>query len=352
MKEGKTRKKIQRIRKIIGFINVLLLSFLLLLFWHIMDMDVYLEMAESSIDSIFQERDANRIVALCKGQPLYTCYKDRLVEIVQKYNFSYATQVLAAVQMSDPETQPCHVLAHYMARAAVNKDPENWVGLLDKVDISDCGGGFLHGTFEGRMGYDPSFAINTESANSICGRYRHNVEKSMSCFHWYGHVFMLETSGVLEAALPQCEGILPRERVFNCYDGAFMEFIYQPMLLEHGISKSLQVTEEYISSRLIPTCLKYADTEKGVACWTEMGEPHMNISGNDPASVREGCNKAPTVKERKACYNKAETVIALRPEFTTAEKLVSVCESFRGDSDFEGYRDCLRHMIGGFAHYS
>mgnify|MGYP001602505389 CR=1 FL=1 len=347
----KKKNIVEIIHKTFPALNIALAAYLLLLVAKIAGIDVYLDTVKERAVAVIEKQDADHIVSECKGQALTGCYRDKLVNLINKHNFSYALKTLAFIQQEDPATRPCHVLAHYMARAAVAKHPQNWLELLDVVKISDCGGGFLHGIFEGYMGFDPSFELTINSANTICGRYKSDPEKIMSCYHWFGHVFMLDERGNLESSLPRCVGAIPQQYSFNCYDGVFMEFIYQHMLLDHGISTSLNISQEYITNILIPTCLKYAGTTEGVACWTEVGEPHMNVSDFDPAYARDGCKRAPSDKERLVCYEKAETIIALQPKFSSPELLVNVCERFREGESEDGYRDCLRHMIGGFAHY-
>lgn len=293
-------------------------------------------MASVIYDNCFKERKAG-------------CYKKEFTEITKDEGLVFATKTLYAMQDLDPPIRHCHVLAHEMARVETLKNPSEWKGLLDKVDLSQCGGGFFHGVLEAHIGSEPDFKITTETIKEICIGERTNEKdfRVRTCVHILGHLTMIETLGQIEPALPICAG-LPDVLAYNCYNGVFMEDSFKTSLAVHGLAE-LPVRDKPRLERQRARCFNYKDMPAS-ACWTDMAEIFIEFHNYDAAITYKLCNEAPEELSRTNCYKKAVTLMPLSPSYDKVEKLVAPCKPFLKED--EKYSQCYRNMISGLLFYS
>lgn len=289
---------------------------------------------------------AEQIARSCAIKRSESCYTDELVSLVKK-NFALAEQALTALQDIDPSTKSCHVLAHYMGREALKKDPSQWLALTDAVDVLACGSGFLHGVLEGHLSASPGITLTSALSQEVCDRGQDSYRKRM-CTHFMGHFFLVDTSGKLDEAFPQCQGVNPALR-FDCFDGMFMEDHQKLALAEHKIFPAPEYTAAYAKS-LEKGCGRYQD-EKNLACWVEMAEVYAKTYGYDAQTIYKQCNEnAPTDAARQSCYSKGIVILATFPYDVSAKKLTEICEPFAGQRDkFQG---CASQLISSLMYYS
>jgi len=290
---------------------------------------------------------AEQIAHSCAIKRSESCYTDELVLLVKKENFALAEQTLLALQDIDPSTKSCHVVAHYMGREALKKNPSKWLALADTVDVLACGSGFLHGVLEGHLSASPGITLTSALSQEVCDRGADSYRKRM-CTHFMGHFFVVDTSGKLDEAFPQCQGVNPALR-FDCFDGMFMEDHQKIALTEHNILPAPEYTPAYAKS-LEKSCGRYQG-DKNIACWVEMAEVYAKTYGYDAKTIYNQCNdNASTDSARQSCYSKGIVILATFPYDVSAKQLTAICEPFAlQGGKFEG---CASQLISSLMYYS
>jgi hypothetical protein len=274
------------------------------------------------------------------------CYKKELVALTKNLGFSNAEKTLYALQDIDEFTKSCHVLAHYMAREALNIDPDKFLELVDSINVSVCGSGFLHGVLEAKLSFDPTLKVDGNLADEICNRGTDEYRKRM-CAHFMGHLFLVDTNGDVPQALPVCDTVIQQFK-FDCYDGLFMEDHQKLALAEHQIVPEPQYTPQYLEA-LENNCQKYGDVAAN-ACWTEIAEVAAKTYSYDPAKIYESCMKAKSPSSQNACYYKGGTVVVTYPIEPELPKLLSICKYYENNES--QYQACTNNMISSLMYYS
>lgn len=277
-------------------------------------------------------------------QDKMTCYKTELSALTKEKGFAYAEKTLYALQDIDPFTKSCHTIAHYMARQALT-NPDKFLDLVDSINVSACGSGFLHGVLEAKLSFDPSVQIDSKMADEICNRGSDDYRKRM-CEHFMGHLFLVDKNGSIAQALPTCEGVLP-QYTFDCYDGLFMEDHQKLALAEHQIAPEPQYTPQYLTT-LQNNCLKYSSVLAN-ACWTEIAEVAAKTYNYDPQKIYKACMIPQDSQSQTACYNKGGTVIVTYPIEVATAKLVAICQPY---GDLPRYQSCTSNLIASLMYYS
>lgn len=347
MKNILTKKTLTNPHNILSFL-IIVFSILVSLYYldafHVRYPNNRVNLSEEEIKS-----HAKDIIMRCKD-PSKTnpqeCYKEKLISVTKTYGISTSHKILISLQDSEPLTQNCHVLAHYMSREAYLRSERDFYNLIDNVDISACGGGFLHGVLETYIAknetiLDENGIIKSSFTNEVCGRGE-NTYKQLACAHLMGHIFLLNTYGSIQEALPSCAN-LRAEWQYICYDGLFMEDHQKLMLAEHGISPSVVLNKEYIAS-MEKECNTHTGLA-GMACWKEMAEMYAHTYGYDPKIIYEGCLRAPNEESKNECYFKGVEVMApYTYGFDTKEKLLLICSFYENKAH---YSDCTSRIMLG-----
>ncbi|OGZ44906.1 MAG: hypothetical protein A3C84_00965 [Candidatus Ryanbacteria bacterium RIFCSPHIGHO2_02_FULL_48_12] len=291
--------------------------------------------------------DARRIVGACRGNGWDACYKKELEQVTTRGGMQYGELVLTNLQDIDPAARDCHVLAHAISRAAVRKDPADWKNLLNEADAASCGSGYLHGVLEAHVWDDPEFKLTPAFVDEAC-RSRKDFYDQRMCFHFMGHLFLVDEEGKVPPALVSCQEIPEDQFRFECYDGLFMEHNQKLALADHGMEPLPNITPQYLE-QLRAHCLSY-DGQKSLACWQEMAEMYAKLYEYDPIKVFENCYTAPTDQERKICYFKGIVVTSIYALSDTPDRLLSICKPY--DADEGTYKMCTEYIIATFMHYS
>lgn len=290
------------------------------------------------------KESARNLIENCRTKKGEDCYRKGFESLIKKYNFSFAEKTLYALQDLDEATKSCHILAHYLSRTAVNKDPGDWKYLLDTVNVNTCGSGFLHGVLEAHLGDNPRTEFSGALGNEVCDRGTDVYRKRM-CMHFMGHFFIIETFDDVAKAVPYCDMVVSPLR-FDCLDGVFMEHNQKIALEDHGMAKLPEYTPEY-SKELEKTCLKFQG-QASTACWTEMAEVYAKTFGYNAKIIHDHCYTAPS-GEAKSCYLKAAVALATYPYDVTAPKLTDICVFYKEE---KAYQECAHAIISSLLYYS
>ncbi len=291
--------------------------------------------------------DARRIVGACRGNGWDECYKKELEQITSRAGLRYGERVLVRLQDVDPAARDCHVLAHAISRAAVRNNPSDWKNILNEANAAACGSGYLHGVLEAHVWDDPDFALTPAFVDEAC-RSRKDFYDQRMCFHFMGHLFLVDAEGDIPPALASCEKISEDPFRFECYDGLFMEHNQKLALADHGIEPLPNITPQYLKE-LRDHCLTYQG-QKGLACWQEMAEMYAKLYAYEPEKVFEHCYTAPTDVERRTCYFKGIVVTSIYALSDSPDRLLSICKPY--DTDEGTYKTCTEYIIATFMHYS
>lgn len=274
--------------------------------------------------------DAMSAVAKCRDVPNWRdCYGYKIAEYLKKDSLDYSMKVLDKVEDIDEKAQSCHVIAHRMAAAEMEKDPSKWGDLVKKVDQNFCSYGFIHGVIEARSRFEPEFAVNPKSIEQICDLISGGTRvrgTDQSCAHIMGHVVLAEKEGSVPQAIAVCDKIEEKLQ-YQCNSGIFMENFTRDNLVAHGIAEYAPWGEETIQSQE-ELCLSHEDSISAKACWMEVSHLYANKYPFQPEKVYKECQKAPSELFREECYMHSIQTLLEKPNPTDAY-LLSLCEPFR-----------------------
>ncbi len=180
------------------------------------------EMKDVLVDclSLADERDACYATA-CEYEPGYLCAEDVLDVVVEIAGPERAMGVLHEI-MASPVfaiTSDGHLLSHIVGRATSRVFGSSGNNFLRCP--SDFNNGCFHGFFEDTL---PKSDSPVDVVVSICENMPPDTplkEKSY-CYHGAGHVFMMQVSHDLDAAIDLCLQV-PENWSESCWQGVFME---------------------------------------------------------------------------------------------------------------------------------
>ncbi|MEX2028138.1 MAG: hypothetical protein WD988_01395 [Candidatus Curtissbacteria bacterium] len=313
-------------------IGLLLISIVFL----VLILPTYQDLTKKTVPRTSMDGEAQRITLLCQKSALsQNCYIKEFLNLSKTYGTDFSKKVLSGIQDIDPTTNNCHTIAHSIARAAVEKNPETWQELLAAEDPNYCSGGFFHGVIEARTGFDGGFKLNGPEAEALC-KEGNNPYKEGSCKHILGHLILVEERGEIDRAIKICDEIKPPHED-ECYGGVFMENMVRENLKEHGLSPQYNWDMEY-SLRNEALCEKQlGKAAKG--CWGQMGHLYAVIYSDDPQKVFDQCSGAPQQTFTDNCYRLAVSKIAVTAD---QPKLDVACNVYKDDG---AYRQCVSYVL-------
>lgn len=337
----KILKFLKSTQQIVIFLNLIVLFFIILILFkmHNNTKSLY------AINNPEIQNLAKKIFEDCR----YTnasCYKKTFESLIMDHDFTYAEKTLFALQDLDPTTKSCHVLAHFMSRTAVKKNPSDWLSIFDNIDVNACGSGFLHGVLESHLGDNPDTKFDAKLSEEVCNRGEDIYRKRM-CTHFMGHFFIVNTNDNVEKAVPYCDGVSP-DLKFDCLDGLFMEHNQKIALEDHGLAKLPTYTPEYAKS-LEDVCLKYSGPQAG-ACATELAEVYAKTFGYNADVIYEHCHAKKNRSYGGNCYGKGETILSTYPMDLNAKQMTDICKFF--EKEEMGYKICIQNILASLMYYS
>lgn len=270
------------------------------------------------------------------------CYSKKLADLTNTKSIQEATNTLLELEKIEPQTKGCHIMAHKMSIAAVEKYPNNWKNLLGEIDPLMCTSGFIHGILEAHTRFDPSFKIDGESLEATC-QYIVNTSKTdidPTCSHILGHLLLAQNNGNIESSVEICSEVTEKLR-HECYSGVFMENITRHNLEIHGIAERIQWDLEHTRAQE-KICLQYKGTESN-ACWQEVSHMYAALENNHPEKVFGLCSSnAPTQQEKDDCYIHAVAFMPLLPTFNF-DNLKLLCKPYENNSLM--YIKCFNNVV-------
>lgn len=265
--------------------------------------------------------DSQRILGACKNNnDLERCYGEQFSDLGKKVELDHTLSVFHTLQSVDPRAKSCHFIAHKISQSVVAKNPQMWLGLFEKLDLSECSRGFFHGAIEGYLQYDPEFELTAKSITEICSKVSDSARKKVSeahvnglCVHAVGHMLLVQTEGMIDNGIEVCSH-LPKAHTSYCYDGVFMENTNRENLTLHGLSEDLEWNEEN-TMQIRELCKKYSGRIAS-SCWESIADMYGNIAYGDSARLYQLCQGAPEPDDREKCYAKGSGFMA----FLTASR--------------------------------
>lgn len=296
---------------------------------------------ESEIRSITEEMIQN-----CKRRSYKTqlCYDKQFFELTKETSVSTALLVLEELEKRDRRFNHCHSTAHIIADAEIGKDYTKWRTFLTTLkNPTICTRGFIHGTLEALLAYDPSFQVNPKYISELCYSLRDSIKGSsgsLECAHSMGHVFLIFFQNNVSKAVSLCKD-LPNEFQFYCFDGIFMESILRDMLISHNLAKSLiPFTEESI---LLQENLCRRQTGLAAkACWKEISLMYVFITKYTPSKVWELCQRGTGADNQKECYLHS-TFLSFDSGSLLQKAYPDLCKPFY--SEKTSYIDCVNRIF-------
>ncbi|HVT01086.1 MAG TPA: hypothetical protein VHE53_02510 [Patescibacteria group bacterium] len=287
-------------------------------------------------------------VTKCKNtQTWRTCYGEKLSSFVKTNTIDSTLLLLNDIENQDPKTRDCHILAHYISSAVVEKNPKDWRKLLQKVNIAACNYGFVHGSIEGLSRYDKSFEINPKNIPGICEQIN-NISKANSdqgCAHIMGHILLSEQCDQsveegLKTTISECDE-LPINLQHECYAGAFMESFTRDNLNSECNTPHIPWGTEAIAMQQENTCLQYSGKQAD-SCWQEISHIYNALFPNNPERVYGECQHAPTKENTIYCYHHAVFTLVLN-ESADKKYFASLCEPFLNYEP--NYTTCYKDIV-------
>jgi|SRR3989344_7382592 len=270
------------------------------------------------------------------------CSYDKMSEIAKTIPFDSSIKIMKALEKIDPRSRDCHLMAHAVATAEMERNPNSWKEFLTKVDANYCTGGFIHGMVEGLNRYDKSFKLDENSLPAICGIVKKSVKGSggdQYCAHISGHILLTEQAGLIDESVEVCSKV-PKNLQYQCNGGVFMESITRDNLILHGLGEHIPTNQKTTDAQEA-LCRQYSGIA-GQGCWREISHMFVVLAKNDPQKTYDLCRKAPSNIYGNECYLHASGLIIREPRLSTDIKN-SVCNPLIGNNVL--FRRCISGVI-------
>ena len=294
---------------------------------------------------------AQRISAIClKNDQYQDCLGEEFASLVEPYGFSFMKDALRHFQNIDVSTRNCHVIGHKITQKLTNRDPERWLEILDQIDPSGCGGGFMHGVLEVKTGIDTDFEITRATFEEICKKSYSNGPDT-SCAHILGHLTLFQKEGNLESALEVCTG-LSGNYLFECYGGIFMEDSFRTNFVDHGLEAPPIRNKDWFLKQLA-RCKKYNTLEYVEAgCFYDLAEVAAQVNDYVAKGAYEVClNQTRWPQSKERCYVRASYIVATAPIPKIDNMDFSeLCGLFPENGKVE--QKCINETVGALMSYS
>lgn len=286
--------------------------------------------------------EVERLYAACdRYSHKEQCYADGFYRLSQKTDLTFAKNILLALQRKDPrDARGCHLMAHKIAYAQMEKDPSKWKELLSKQDPNFCTGGFMHGILEKHMQADQKFGLTADQFPVICSIVKD--QGTLSCNHILGHLLLVEKGGYIDYALGICKDVTDNAARYECMSGVFMENLTRLNLVDHKLAKPLPWNVEN-TKKIEALCSRHSG-EQAEACWKEISYMYITISDEDPTGLYNKCYSLAQKNFQEACYIYGAGNMVVFSNFKAAN-LPRVCAPFI-EKDWDMYDKCLGQITG------
>lgn len=275
------------------------------------------------------------------------CYGKKIATLTKTYDFALALNAISELQARDEKVNDCHILAHYAAISAVEKDPGQWQDILKLVDLSDCNYGYIHGALEGLSRVDPNFLINERTIPKICAQVtaiKRSPGSDQGCAHIMGHLTLAgfcnkDITKAVDSAVNVCS-LVNDTLQHECFAGIFMESFTRDNLVAHCESSKVAWDEELIIKQE-ELCKAY-EGEASISCWQEISHLYNAYYPNDPEMVYKKCLGANDPKKISSCYFHAVATLIQGP--TDTSYLRAICQPLI--ENYSNYTSCTTQATG------
>lgn len=236
------------------------------------------------------------------------CYGNLFYTLNKANPLSFSLQVLNALQDIDPQTRDCHIPAHKMMQAEVEKNPKNWQPILGRISYTSCNYGFVHGLMEGVAHYNHSFQINEKTIPQICAlmvKYSPHSGIDTTCSHIFGHLLLTDNyvgnvPDSIKLAVGICDKV-PSLLQHECFAGIFMESFTRDNLVYEGLTGRIAWSTPPVIAQQEQICRQYVPPAS-YGCWQEISHMYNAEFSKQPKKVFSSCSHAPDADDRNYCY--------------------------------------------------
>lgn len=287
--------------------------------------------------------NAQKIYEFCskQNQSLERCYTSQFYALTRENNLDYSIKTLTGLQDLDPSSRGCHLISHKIASAEVQKNPSNWINLLEKVNPYFCTGGFLHGVIEAHMGSDSSFVISANQIETICSKVKEKSYGQKSCYHSLGHLLLLQEEQNIPSSIEICNKVKDQVGSYECLSGVFMENITRENLIDHKLAE--RIPWDVPHTKQVEELCKKQSGQAAKACWKEISYMYITIGDNKPANLYKLCKNAPTKEMQDECYIYGVGNMVVFNSFSTLQ-LENVCNEYSNKDPL--LKTCIYQVIG------
>lgn len=270
------------------------------------------------------------------------CYADFFTNLTRKKDIVYTASAVKKLISFNPNANiSCHLIAHKVSRAEIEKDPKNWKEIIKKISINDCTGGYLHGALEAHIAEDPDFRISDKTINSVCDNLDLDTDANgAGCEHAMGHLLLVQNERDLSSTTKECNK-LDENPAQDCLMGAFMEHVIGENLLAHGLISELPKWDEKRAQELEKLCMRQIG-QAANACWRQIAHIYASISHDDPQELYDHCSLAPEKDLKESCYLHGIGVIS-NQLLPNPEKFYKICSILDITDTF--FAKCLHSSI-------
>lgn len=157
----------------------------------------------------------------------------------------------AAIQADPATLGVCHAVAHDLGHAALARAGGDAAAVLNaRNDV--CGGGFLHGVVEAKLGSSGSIE---QDILEVC-----SPDQDGSCLHGVGHGVTFAAKGDVDKAMEMCDLVAHLEQGARCAEGMMMQLWLSDSLAGHVGAKAKTTADA------LATCPRVREPYGG-ACW-------------------------------------------------------------------------------------
>lgn len=271
------------------------------------------------------------------------CSYDQMTEIAKTISFDSSVKIMKALEKIDSRSRDCHLMAHAVATAEMEKDSSSWKQFLTKIDPNYCSGGFIHGMVEGLNRYDKSFKLDENTLPQICDIVKKSVKGGggdQYCAHISGHILLTEQAGLIPESVNVCSKV-PKKLQYQCNGGVFMENITRDNLVLHGLGKHIPTNQQTTDAQEA-LCRQYTAVA-AMGCWREISHMFVVLAENDPQKTYNLCRRAPNEMDSDECYLHATGLLVRESSNITQQTRNSVCNPVIADNFL--FRRCISGVI-------
>ncbi len=280
-------------------------------------------------------------------QPCYDDYLTSLMDPPNNLSMEDVFTVTSEVQKRDDSYWYCHVLSHRVAAKEVDKDPNNWQGVLARCPVDICSNGCLHGAFQERFKAD---TLTDQQLADILPQLKNACENikdlskhdRTSCYHGLGHAFMYMTNADLKKSDNLCTQVAikndGRNYLQTCVEGTFMQ-VFQPREPEDvALIKNIVPTKDKASD----FCDQF-DGQVKAACkresWVLFKDEIVT-----PQGLMKYCSYTTEPRENRQCLNKMFYSIMSMKQMSE-DFMKSLCVKLPRDIEEHCFADTAGRMI-------